>query len=398
MCISKLLRHSRRQISLSESGRMWKRYIYINTMKYGMKHFSLTHLHTLKKVNEIEQRLKVLLCKRGLTMIRQGLLRSKRIHASEAQFYNEISKKMFFTNVRKRICAKLCMNTNINQLIHVIRNAVNNKTLMRFKQTFLQYIHSDKLKEIRYYNKQSLYKLLYYTKVKLKHKQQIAIYNKYYYGAVMKMVNVFICNAKMVKVFRESNVKGRNAYRRNVIKKVIYGIRRNAEQQRDKRVVKAKCDLAYERALKRKVVKMISLYREFMVNKRNQRMFVLGQRREIIAKRVIEKIIVMNSRNMHVKEELIAKEYVDRSTKGIRTALIWFNKLKTRVMVKKGRNFNVNELSNQTNDVNTNTISNNANNVKNNNSNTLLNDLAQLKALRNKKRTAPKKFDFTAQI
>ena len=104
----------------------------------------------------------------------------------------------------------------------------------------------------------------------------------------------------------------------------------------------------------------------------------------------------MNSRNIHVKEELIAKEYVDKSTKGIRTALIWFNKLKTRVMVKKGRSLNGNEITNQISDINVNT--NNNNNNSSDSSDTLLNDLAQLKALRNKKRTAPKKFDFTAQI
>ena len=397
--INKLLHHSRKQISISESIRMWKRYIYINIMKYGMKHFSLTHLHTLKQVNAIEQRLKVLMCKRGIYMIRQGLLSNKRVYESKVKFYNDICKKMFFTNVRKRICAKMSMSMNINRLYHVIRNAINNKTLMRFKETLLQYIHNDKLKEIRYYNKQSLYKLLYYTKVKLKHKQQTAIYNKYYYGAVMKMVNVLICNAKMFKTFRQSNAKARKVYWMNVMKKVIIGLKRNVHEQKSKRRVKEKCDLVYKRMLKRKGVKMISLYREYVVNKRNQRMFVLGQRREIIAKHVIEKIIVMNSRNMHVKEELIAKEYVDKSTKGIRTALIWFNKLKTRVMVKKGRNLNVNEISHQINDINANAINNNTSNIiihntNSSNNNTLLNDLAPLKALRNKKRTAPKKFDF----
>ena len=404
--INKLLRYTRKQIAIGESIRMWKRYIYINIMKYGMKHFSLTHLHTLKQVNDIEQRLKVLMCKRGIHMIKQGILRNKSIYESKVKFYNDICKKMFFNNVRKRICTKMRMMININKLYQIIRNVVNNKTLKRFKETFLQYMHSDKVKEIRYYNKQSLYKLLHYTKMKVKHKQQITVYNKYYYDTVMNMVKVLMYNVKMFKMFRENNVKGRKMFVRNIMKKVICGMKGNVQQQKYKRIVKEKCDLVYERMLKRKGMKMIGVYREYVVNKRNQKMFVLGQRREVIAKHVIEKIIVMNSRNMHVKEELIAKEYVDKSTKGIRTALIWFNKLKTRVMVKKGRNLNLNgnvgEVLGQISDINVNTNHNNNNIRTNNNSNdsgnTLLNDLAQLKALRNKKRTAPKKFDFTTQI
>ena len=399
--INKLLRYSRKQIAIDESIRMWKRYIYINIMKYGMKHFSLTHLHTLKQVNDIERRLKALMCKRGIHMIKQGISRNKSIYESKIKFYNNICKKLFFNNIRKRICMKMCMMMNINKLHQTIRNVVNNKTLKRFKETFLQYMHSDKVKEIRYYNKQSLYKLLHYTKMKVKYKQQIAVYNKYYYDTVMNMVKVLINNVKMFKMFRENNVKARKVFVRNIMKKIICGMKGNVQQQKHKRTVKEKCDLVYERMLKRKGMKMIGLYREYLVNKRNQKMFVLGQRREVIAKHVIEKIIVMNSRNMHVKEELIAKEYVDKSTKGIRTALMWFNKLKTRVMVKKGRSLNGNEITNQISDINVNTNNNNkirTNNNSSDSSNTLLNDLAQLKALRNKKRTAPKKFDFTAQI
>ena len=138
----------------------------------------------------------------------------------------------------------------------------------------------------------------------------------------------------------------------------------------------------------KKIFNTLKYYKVYKANKKNEYQYIQTSHNEIIANHLIEKIIVLYSKQLHIKEETMSKEYIHKSTRGIRTILLWYNKLKTRVMLKKIKK---NNASNQ-NLSNGHIINNSILNTEE--SNQILSDFEKLKELRNKKRSAPIKLSF----
>ena len=130
--------------------------------------------------------------------------------------------------------------------------------------------------------------------------------------------------------------------------------------------------------MKKKLFNTLKLYKIHKSNKKNEYKYIIATRNEIISNHLLENLIVLYSKHLQVKEEMISKEFINKSTRGIRTVLIWYNKLKSQIFLRKA-----------TQDNSSIKFESNPKNEKK-----FLDDFAALKSLRNKKRTAPIKLNI----
>ena len=226
---------------------------------------------------------------------------------------------------------------------------------------------------------------------------------KFYQRKINKIVfkkhfDLFYNNLTFFKNYKDLNKKSMKFYKRIYNKKIYKYIKNYYIYKKRKQILSIKCQKMHENLYKKNSFNKWKIYMLYKINKRNEYKYIKDQRNKIITKSLIEKLVKIVTKSQINKEDYLSKQFINRSSRGVRTALIWFNKLKLRVMLKR-KNKKINNIDNN-NLIKTNILNKNNNKIienKNekyfnnniNNKNNLSKELSDIKELRNKKRNKP---------
>ena len=385
--LDKLIKFSKKSIKIEESYRMFMRVNYIKVMQNAMKKLSIQFIKQVKENENLKDILRLFLLKKGMKNIKKYSLIKSILLNNEAKFLL-IQRNQFFYKIKQIISKRKRIDEGIDFFEKHLKQIFNVKIFRFLSQLYHNFINTHKDKLSLFYQKLILKKFKYYCV----NKQQLRIKNteltKYFYNKTYKNIILFIKNTHL---FIKSNQKRKKALRylqQKLYGKLILGLKNNLQYQKGKKEKYLKASWLYHQNQSKKIFNTLKYYKAYKANKKNEYQYIQTSHNEIIANHLIEKIIVLYSKQLHIKEETMSKEYIHKSTRGIRTILLWYNKLKTRVMLKKIKKNNV---SNQ-NLSNGHIINNSILNTEE--SNQILSDFEKLKELRNKKRSAPIKLSF----
>ena len=402
--MKKAKRETKQNIQLEESFRLLRRYQYINNLKYIMKRFNPYYLGLLKNLPNFKLVKKKFLLKKGLRMlINYGTIKYKMNKKRQEQF--SLIKQTFLRRVRHRITNKIILKKNINILIRKITKKYNYRTFRLLKK--LHFLAKEGKSEIIrfFYLNFGLKLLKKHSKISNKMiKKDNIIKNK---SKIINYIKIkqFIKNSKNFIHYNENKKKSLLFLKRKIEKKIFKGFKNNFDYQKLKKEKSLICQKIDQFYLKKFAIKKWKLYHLYKLNKRNEFKYLENKRNEIISRHLIEKLIIEYSKEQREKENYLSGEYLNKNSKGIRLAMLWFNKLKTRVLLKKkdkenkiiqskilnNNIFNENSIINTSIPINKNIPKSipKISNEKMTNSNVINSELQELKSLRNKKRAAP---------
>ena len=245
-------------------------------------------------------------------------------------------------------------------------------------QLYSEIVDKHKNTLVLYFLKLSIKRLVLFTSISKKKKLIAQSLLKYSYRKTYQHIHLLIDNIILFKTHHSNSHKGMSFLNRKIKNKLIKGLRLNVLYQKRKKEKFIKGVSFMNFQLKKKFYTTLKLYRIHRTNKKNEYKYILNTRNEIISKHLLENLIVLYSKHLQVKEELISQNFINKSKRGIRTVLIWYNKLKSKMLLRKVNNTHITpeSISNKTNE------------------NKFLADFAALKSLRNKKRTAPIKLNI----
>ena len=377
IALEQLVNYSKNKIKINECFRMYMRVMYIQHIKEVMSRFSLKYIRSIKGDQRIKIQYRHFLKKKGITsLIKKTKIKNSIINKTES-FYL-LQRKTFFTNITNLLHKKSKINTGLYTLAVKIRRIYNSRIFKMLYQLYSEIVDKHKNTLVLYFLKLSIKRLVLFAS--LSKKKQILAQSllKYSYRKTYQHIHLFINNINLFKTHHSNSQKGMSFLNRKIKNKLIKGLRQNVLYQKRKKEKFIKGVSFMNFQLKKKFYTTLKLYRIHRTNKKNEYKYILNTRNEIISKHLLENLIVLYSKHLQVKEELISQNFINKSKRGIRTVLIWYNKLKSKMLLRKVNNTHITpeSISNKTNE------------------NKFLADFAALKSLRNKKRTAPIKLNI----
>lgn len=385
--LDKLIKFSKKSIKIEESYRMFMRVNYIKVMQNAMKKLSIQFIKQVKENENLKDILRLFLMKKGMKNIKKYSLIKSVLLNNEAKFLI-IQRNKFFYKTKGIISKRKRIDEGIDFFEKHLKQIFNVKIFRFLSQLYHNFINTHKDKLSLFYQKLILKKFKYYCINKQKLRIKNTELTKYFYNKTYKNIIFFIKNTKLFIKYNQNRKKALKYLQYKLYGKLIFGLKNNLQYQKGKKDKYLKASWLYHQNQSKKIFNTLKYYKVYKANKKNEYQYIQTSHNEIIANHLIEKIIVLYSKQLHIKEETMSKEYIHKSTRGIRTILLWYNKLKTRVMLKKIKK---NNASNQ-NLSNGHIINNSILNTEE--SNQILSDFEKLKELRNKKRSAPIKLSF----
>lgn len=377
IALEQLVNYSKKKIKINECYRMYMRVMYIQHIKEVMSRFSLKYIRSIKGDQRIKIQYRHFLQKKGITsLIKKTKIKNSIINKTES-FYL-LQRKTFFTNITHLLHKKNKINQGLYTLAVKIRRIYNSRIFKMLYQLYSEIVDKHKNTLVLYFLKLSIKRLVLFSSISKKKKLLAQSLLKYSYRKTYQHIHLFINNINLFKTHHSNSQKGMSFLNRKIKNKLIKGLRQNVLYQKRKKEKFIKGVSFMNFQLKKKFYTTLKLYRIHRTNKKNEYKYILNTRNEIISKHLLENLIVLYSKHLQVKEELISQNFINKSKRGIRTVLIWYNKLKSKILLRKVNNTHITpkSISNKTNE------------------NKFLADFAALKSLRNKKRTAPIKLNI----
>ena len=377
IALEQLVNYSKKKIKINECFRMYMRVMYIQHIKEVMSRFSLKYIRSIKGDQRIKIQYRHFLQKKGITsLIKKTKIKNSIINKTESFYLRQ--RKTFFTNITNLLHKKNKINTGLCSLAVKIRRIYNSRIFKMLYQLYSEIVDKHKNTLVLYFLKLSIKRLVLFTSISKKKKILAQSLLKYSYRKTYQHIHLLIDNIILFKTHHSNSHKGMSFLHRKIKNKLIKGLRQNVLYQKRKKEKFIKGVSFMNFQLKKKFYTTLKLYRIHRTNKKNEYKYILNTRNEIISKHLLENLIVLYSKHLQVKEELISQNFINKSKRGIRTVLIWYNKLKSKILLRKVNNTHITpeSISNKTSE------------------NKFLADFAALKSLRNKKRTAPIKLNI----
>lgn len=394
--------NSRREIETNEKYRFIRRFVYINMVKYALSHITQKGLNIIVKENKLDNFMKGLLLRKGLRMLKTNttiILHLKR----KKEIKHSLAKKHFIKRMRYHINNKHLVQKYILMTIKKIVVIENKKTYLMLFNIYQNAInHEENLKKL-VLKKTVLQKIKLAISISscLKVKTNM-LYNKIRINKLKYLKELI----EKVKTNQSKYKKEQIAYKHILDKakiKLIIIFKTIVLKNKMKRNTILSCGHHYSYKLKEMLFKKLILNKTIQLHNKKKYNELLHMRNEIIAKKLVQELIVTYSKQINQKESYISNQLITKRSRGLKTAFLWFNKLKGLVVLRKKyandslyKNMNKNKskeinfqsfyLKKQIQNVkeSTTTISHSK----------LLDDLNQLKLLRYKKRIAPKRLSL----
>ena len=383
---------------IEENFRLLRRYFYINNIKNVMKRLNIKFLKSLEKEKITYRKKKNFMIKYALKNIKKFTKIKKFIKDKKNEKFN-LSKINFIRRVKHRIFSKTILKKNILILISNIKKKYNYKTFILFKRLYWLKLNKNEEKNQKFFKKLAILKFKNYYNNSNNKKNNWKFYQRKINKIIFKKhFDLFYNNLTFFKNYKDLNKKSMKFYKRIYNKKIYKYIKNYYIYKKRKQILSIKCQKMHENLYKKNSFNKWKIYMLYKINKRNEYKYIKDQRNKIITKSLIEKLVKIVTKSQINKEDYLSKQFINRSSRGVRTALIWFNKLKLRVMLKR-KNKKINNIDNN-NLIKTNFLNKNNNKIienKNekyvnnniNNKNNLTKELSDIKELRNKKRNKP---------
>lgn len=387
--LDKLIKFSKKSIKIEESYRMFMRVNYIKVMQNAMRKLSIQFIKQVKENENLKDMLRLFLVKKGMKNIKKYSLIKSVLLNNEVKFML-LQRNKFFHKTKRIIVKRKRIYDGIDFLEKQLKKIFNVKVFTLLSQIYHNAINNQKDKLSLFYQKLILSKLKYYCFNKQKLRIKSTKMAKFFYNKTYKNIILFIKNTKLYIKYNQRKKKSLKYLQKKLYEKLFLGLKYNLQYQKVKKDKYLKASCYYHQSQSKKILNTLKYYKTYKKNKKNEYQYIQNNHNEIIANHLIEKIIVLYSKQLHIKEETMSKEYIHKSTRGIRTILLWYNKLKARVMLKKIKKINKDNinLSSSNDHINNNIVLNTEV------SNKIFSDFEQLKELRNKKRRAPIKINF----
>jgi len=334
-----------------------------------------------------------------------------KINKNKLRFLKHVKAKLFIRKVYKKINTNKEISGKISSLFFKIEKIIQRNFMnkLKIRNKFLIEKQQDSVSEfVRKLFVKKMFLILERKKTlgrklqKFKNSQKLLIFKKY---------SDFLSFVKM----KIKNTKAKNYYFIKLKVKALDKLKTFLSSMLEKKQKYILCLLNFRKNYVKKLFKALIINKSSRKIKKIDYQNIKDQRDKIISSTLIRLLISNVSKAISNKEEMIKKLYIQRSSRGIQTALLWFKKLRNRIKIKK--------LSTATNINNENNINNNRSStlnkeapqlnftscVKNMSGNlinsdkaitlakqkeNILEDINLLISLKNKKRFQPKKIEF----
>ena len=377
IALHQLVQYSKKKNKINECYRMYMRVMYIQRIKEVMRRFSIDYIRAIKgneqtKINYIH-----LMLKKGIRSLRNETANKNSIIEKTEIFYLN-QRKTFFTKISNLLQKRNTINKGVDTFANKICKIYNSRTFNILYRLYSDIIDKHKNKLVLYYLNLSIKKLVLFASISKKIKAINQKLLQYSYRKTYQHIHQLRINTELLKKHQSNKKQGLNLLNKTINAKLFKGLTQNLLYQQKKKEKFIKAVSFTNHKLKKKLFNTLKLYKIHKSNKKNEYKYIIATRNEIISNHLLENLIVLYSKHLQVKEEMISKEFINKSTRGIRTVLIWYNKLKSQIFLRKA-----------TQDNSSIKFESNPKNEKK-----FLDDFAALKSLRNKKRTAPIKLNI----
>lgn len=301
--------------------------------------------------------------------------------------------KFFVKKIKRKREYLIHMNTKINLLISVF-NVFYLKLFFRNLKNIDSIINQIENENFSFYNKKLYFSILKST-VKI-NKKIIGLKNIYTNSQIVK-INIlkskkcFFDNTKIKNKYNYNSKLAKLSYERRLINKTFYNlidIFSYLCSQKQKYILSL---LNFRKNSIMKIFSFLKIHTHLIKEKKSTYSELQKEREKIIVRNLLQLIITKSSSEIVQKENNITNLYIKRSTKGIKTALIWYKRLKNKISLKK---INENKLPEQSEiqiEENKNKLINEKVNI---NKVSIGEDIEILLSLKTKKRHIPKKIEF----
>jgi len=408
-----LIDNKKKSTEIEEGYRLIRRYQYINNIKDIMNHFNVNYLRKLNKdCKNLEKQKKYFLVKKGIKMLKKFSKTKKKYD----NIHNKIIDKTkfnFLQRVKHKISNKVIMNRNFNFLYGVM------------KKLYKKRYYPELYKRINKFclNTKGLTKLLMkkigvgYLKIRTQQKkfENLKLYKikaKFKKEQMRNGFEILKSNIKLYALYRKNNNISLFYLKKKCFIKIINGLKINKQMKRKKRTMILKAKRFNEKMNKKKIIEKWKLYIMYQKNKRNEYLYAINKRNEIITKHLIQNLINISSENPnmnnmnninninnfnHINNNIIDDKSIMNSSFG--SQLMFGNKNinnnKNDYYLNDSNNSNSNNII-EKNEINNNNINDDIKSINNINIKKDNNIFDDLKEIRNKKRSKPVILDLNS--
>lgn len=393
--------YSKYEITTNEKYRLIRRFVYINTVKYAVTHISKKGLKMVIEENKIINALKRILMNKGVRMLKENINIITKLRRKKEIKYC-LASKHFIKRIKLHITNKHLLQKNILLTIKKIALIQNKKNLLEIYSLYQNSI-----------KKEEHLKSVLMRKISLKLMRQFIMNNTKLNAKASNLQSLIRINRLKNFTQLKAGVKSKSII--NQMKhmsnmqitnkekaKILNALKSNRASKKKKMTTISTCNNHYNIKLQQQLIKRLILNKTIQQKKKKEYDELFHMRNKIIAKKIVQQLIVTYSQNITQKENYISNQLITKRSRGLKAAFLWFNKLKALVVLKKRHRISnvLLEKPIEKNSIISKSIPSvvqKKNIVKESASSTqekLIDDLNQLKILRNKKRIAPKKLEL----
>ena len=395
-----LIDNKKKSIEIEEGFRLIRRYQYINNIKYVMNYLNVNYLRKINNnCKNLEKQKRLYLLKKGIKMLKNF----SKIKKKYDNIHNKIIDKTkfnFLQRVKHKITNKVILNRNFNCLYGIIKKLYRKRYYYELCKRIDKYcLNTKKLTcflmrkigfgYLKLKTRQKKFENLNIYKIKAKFKKE----------KIRTSFNIFKSNIKLFYEYRQNNNLSLVYLKKKYFIKIINGLKINKQMKRKKRTMLLKAKRFNEKMTKKKIIEKLKFYIMYKKNKRNEYLYAINKRNEIITKHLIQDLINISSENPKIND---INNNIDKNTFTINNN----NEEKSLINSSFGSqflnindnksNFYFNNNNNNSNFINSNNklenniLNNNDINFKNINENKKGNNIFEdLLEIRNKQRSKP---------
>ena len=398
-----LIDNKKKSIEIEEGFRLIRRYQYINNIKYAMNHLNVNYLRKINKnCKNLEKQKRYYLLRKGIKMLKNF----SKIKKKYDNIHNKIIDKTkfnFLQRVKHKITNKVILNRNFNCLYGIIKKLYRKRYYYELSKRIDKFCLNTKKLTCFLMRKIGLG----YLKIKARQKkvENLKVYKtkaKFKKEKIRRSFDIFRSNIKLFYEYRENNNLSLIYLKKKYFIKIINGLKINKQMKRKKRTMLLKAKRFYEKITKKKIIEKLKFYVMYKKNKRNEYLYAINKRNEIITKHLIQNLINISSENPKPNDINNIDNFNINNNNEEKS--VFNSSFGSQILnIKDNKNnMYLNDSNNNNNYINNNKIENNllnSNNInfKNLNEQKKENNIFEdLKEIRNKQRSKPVIIDLNS--
>lgn len=396
-----LIENKKKSVEIEEGFRLIRRYQYINNIKNIMNHFNINYLRKINKnCKNLEKQKRYFLLKKGV----KSFKKYTKIKKKYDNIHNKIIDKTkfnFLQRVKHKITNKVIMNRNFNFLYGTLKKLYRKRYFGELNKRIDKFCLNTKKLTCCLMRKIGIGYLKIKTRQKkIENLKILKMKKKFKKEKIRRSFMLFRSNIKLYCEYLQNNNISLFFLKKKYFIKIVKGFKNNKQMKRKKRTMILKAKRFNEKVVKKKIIEKWKFYIKYKKNKRNEYLYAINKRNEIITKHLIQNLINISSESPKLNDFNNEDKSITNSSFGSQFLHINDDKNNNNDNIYYlNKSNNSSNFENKNNNkierefINTNIKDININNINEKKESNIFEDL---KEIRNKKRSKPVILDLNS--